>query len=488
MEIDFSDFCVGDRVVFEVQFSDEDFKAFSRLSADTNRLHHDEAFALQSGYGRPIVPMHLVIAPLSSIAGMHFPGLPSLYLGHEVRAIAPVYYGENIRYCARIQAINRHHRVFVVRVLCLRGVDIVLDATLRVQSRLSHWRAEEDNLVKRSSALKTALITGASGDIGRACAVRFAADGWNLLLVDRGNSDRRAQLEAALTGSGVTIEHCTVDLMDQSARSELADKLEAASDIATVVHTASPPIDSPLMNLVEVNYAALKDIARAVLPQMLEMQNGSVVFVGSAAMMKEIAEWDDYASAKSMATSWLARFDHKYSAYGVRGMTIAPGFVNTRFSQSVRGDAPSLLPEDVASSILTMVRDRSAALRLQDVHHTTDGDYGFHAVGESGRAARSLDNAGIAVQTASSPSEIPGGFDRDAITDDVATLICKTLRLPPDYDLTGGGLGITPNWDSLAQIELMLAIEAGLQIGFDSSEFEGLTTYERLIDACRVKV
>jgi len=124
----FDDFAVGDVTVFERNITREDFAVFSGLSGDTNPLHHDEDHARNTRFKRTIVPLHLLLAPLSSVAGMAFPGEPSLYLGHEVRAAQPVHYGEALRYSARIEAVNLAQRVLTLRVLVLRGTEIVVEA------------------------------------------------------------------------------------------------------------------------------------------------------------------------------------------------------------------------------------------------------------------------------------------------------------------------------------------------------------------------
>ena len=74
----FSDFTVGDSIFFTKTFAISDFEAFSHLSGDTNPLHHDLEYSLNTEFGTPIVPFHLIASPLSFVAGMNFPGTSSL--------------------------------------------------------------------------------------------------------------------------------------------------------------------------------------------------------------------------------------------------------------------------------------------------------------------------------------------------------------------------------------------------------------------------
>src|SRR6185436_16589741 len=98
----FVNFSVGDSVSFTRRFSQADFDMFSRLSGDQNVLHHDAAVAAGSQFKRPILPLHITAAPLSAVAGMIFPGEPSLYLEHHLRAVGPAFYDEELTYSARI--------------------------------------------------------------------------------------------------------------------------------------------------------------------------------------------------------------------------------------------------------------------------------------------------------------------------------------------------------------------------------------------------
>ena len=79
MKHKFSDFSVGDLIYFNKTFKNNDYKKFAEISEDFNPLHHNNKYALKYGDGHNIVPLHLIISPISRIAGMNFPGTPSLY-------------------------------------------------------------------------------------------------------------------------------------------------------------------------------------------------------------------------------------------------------------------------------------------------------------------------------------------------------------------------------------------------------------------------
>lgn len=70
----------------------------------------------------------------------------------------------------------------------------------------------------------------------------------------------------------------------------------------------------------------------------------------------------------------------------------------------------------------------------------------------------------------------------------VARLIARILQLPDNHDLSDGGLGVTPGWDSLKQIDIILGLEEALGIRFSSGELSELTRFSELEGTCQRKL
>jgi len=75
-----------------------------------------------------------------------------------------------------------------------------------------------------------------------------------------------------------------------------------------------------------------------------------------------------------------------------------------------------------------------------------------------------------------------------ATGESIAKLIAHILQLPDNHDLADGGLGVTPGWDSLRQIDIVLSLEEALGIRFSSEELSGLTRFSDLEGTCRRKL
>jgi len=93
--------------------------------------------------------------------------------------------------------------------------------------------------------------------------------------------------------------------------------------------------------------------------------------------------------------------------------------------------------------------------------------------------------------TTPEPSQGPPP-DSDVATVDgqspTASLVRQLLKLPANADLSEAALGITPGWDSLKQIEILVSLESEFDIRFLSSEMESLHRFTDLDSLCRTKL
>lgn len=485
---EFSAFKVGEIAVFEQRFEASDFDDFTKLSGDHNPLHHDAEYAATSEFNRPIVPMHMTIAPLSRIAGMIFPGDPSLYLSHEVRSILPVFYEDNLRYSARITAVNENLRTLTIRVLVLRKAEVVIDAQMRVMARVESW-APQSTQPDLTPAPAASLVTGATGAIGTALTLHLARRGHDLVLVDRGDGPKREALATALaniTGAGQRVDFLTADLTKPGDVADLCEALSARDDVTSVFHSASPPLDAPLGDLVQVNYTALQQISEAVLPAMLLRQEGVLTNVGSVATERVIPGWHDYAAAKAMAGQFIGGFDKTHGPFGVRGVNILAGLVATAYSLQAQGSAPAMAPQELAEAIVEVALDeRIDSAVMVEWNGRRNGAVGFHEKRPT-PAPVAPSAASSSCQTLATDRSGEGVLS--SLKSQVAEVLRARLNLPEGTDLSEGGVGNTPGWDSLRHIELVLHLEERFGIRYSASDVEKMFNFQSLIQVTRARI
>jgi len=505
MDRQFDDFSVGDSVSFGRQFTPDDFAAFSVLSGDRNPLHHDAAYAARSTFGRAIVPLQLVAAPLSAIAGMFMPGHRSLVLDSQFRAIEPVDYGVEVVYSAQIVSKHPALRALTIRVIAFDGRRVLVEGRLRVRVRddvpAGVWADVDCPEIENSTRHRVALVTGSTGAIGSAVCVALARNGWTLILHHRGNEDLAAQWQRTCRQEGSEAHLWRCDLASTATRREALVALASLPAASLLVHSACPSVVAPLVETMEVNFAALRDLGEALLPGMLQRQYGDIVFLGSSALEHAPQGWDDYVAAKAAATHYLRTFDRRYATYGIRGTVVAPGRVSGPFSQEAislsppdahipfqdhhPNDADCLLPEEVAETVLDLVerRDRPSggyvSVSPGVIRH---GAWDFRP----SPAAPAGTEPSLPTRSSLDHSErgptlhasVPASAMSDH--DELETLVRRMLHLPETADLSEAALDKTPGWDSLGHLQLLLSVESALRVSFSSQEMSQTTRYSEL--------
>lgn len=180
-----------------------------------------------------------------------------------------------------------------------------------------------------------ALLTGASGGIGRAIAEQLAREGVALVLSGR-REDALAETARAVEALGGRSAVVPADLGDVASIATLAQKAEAAlGPIDILVNNAgidtggrfasSPPEE--LRSSIEVNLTAPMLLTRELVPGMADRGRGHVVFVASAAGKFGPAYVPAYAATKAGLIGLTQSLRGEYARSPVGFSVVCPGFV-----------------------------------------------------------------------------------------------------------------------------------------------------------------
>jgi 3-oxoacyl-[acyl-carrier protein] reductase len=172
----------------------------------------------------------------------------------------------------------------------------------------------------------TALVTGASGGIGRAIAEAMLAAGHRVVSLDRRLPD----------WSHARLESVVVDLFDPTATADAATDVAARHDVSHVVHNAGVIRPNPIEQTTAEDIAALSQLhlgaaltlVQAVLPGMKQRHFGRIVLIASRAALG-LATRTAYAATKSgmfgMARTWAL----ETAPHGITVNLVAPGPIET---------------------------------------------------------------------------------------------------------------------------------------------------------------
>jgi len=141
---------------------------------------------------------------------------------------------------------------------------------------------------------RSALITGAGQNIGRACAIRLAQDGFNIVVNGRSNRAACDEVASIIRAAGGKAEIAMGDVGSAAGAKAIADAAIAAfGGIDVLVHNAAIRPETPFLEMSEhewsevlnVNFGASFWLARAALPGMVAKGWGRVInFAGMNAI------------------------------------------------------------------------------------------------------------------------------------------------------------------------------------------------------------
>lgn len=186
---------------------------------------------------------------------------------------------------------------------------------------------------------KNAIVTGASGGIGRAITEELARYGANVWACCRKPDTKFETWLAELASEyGVSLTPCFFTLGDEESMSrglqEVFDTKQPINILVnnagtTTVGTVLETSMETLHHTFEINYFSQIFICQKVFRRMMRNRSGSIVNVSSSQAICPQAGRLAYASSKaalSLATQLMAR---EFAPFGVRVNAVAPGAVNT---------------------------------------------------------------------------------------------------------------------------------------------------------------
>ncbi len=122
---------VGDRAEREFEVTQELIRRFAEISGDTNPVHLDAAYAAGMRFGGTVAHGMLTAGFFSGILGTQLPGTGSIYLGQELRFLAPVRPGDRVRCEVELTELgDRRRATFATRAWV--GERLVVDGEARV--------------------------------------------------------------------------------------------------------------------------------------------------------------------------------------------------------------------------------------------------------------------------------------------------------------------------------------------------------------------
>ena len=203
---------------------------------------------------------------------------------------------------------------------------------------------------------KTALITGAARGIGKAIALRFAAEGANIAFTDLVIDENGKATEAEIASLGVKAKGYASNAADFAQSEEVVKQVkEDFGSIDILVNNAGITKDGLMLRMTEaqwdavigVNLKSAFNFIHACVPVMMRQRGGSIINMASVVGVHGNAGQANYAASKAGMIALAKSVAQEMGSKGIRANAIAPGFIDTAMTQE--------LPEEVRKEWMNQI-------------------------------------------------------------------------------------------------------------------------------------
>jgi len=234
---------------------------------------------------------------------------------------------------------------------------------------------------------KTAIVTGGSRGIGRACVAELANQGAQVAVVYHRNQEAAERLLAELRDAPGRVRALQADVRDYERAHQLVESLLGEWERLDILVNSAGIVQDGLLgamtmqqwrDVLETNLGGTYNYCHAVVQPMMMQRRGSIVNLSSTAAEFAARGQVNYAASKGGIDGLTRALAKELAARNVRVNAVAPGMIETDMSQVVRGVAGEQIksviplrrigkPFEVAQVVAFLASDEAAYITGQVV-------------------------------------------------------------------------------------------------------------------------
>ncbi|MCR5523529.1 MAG: 3-oxoacyl-ACP reductase FabG [Clostridia bacterium] len=238
---------------------------------------------------------------------------------------------------------------------------------------------------------KSVFITGVSGGIGKAVALRLARDGYSVAGVYNRNVSGAEELGAQLKKAGAVFRLYEADLAEPDAAQAVFMQAEKDSGgFYAVINCAGVALSKLTQDVTadeynrvfNVNFGSVFNICRLALPYMIKEQRGKIINISSIWGVKGASCETLYSASKAAVIGFTKALAREVAPSNIQVNCIAPGVIDTAMNNHLSDREKAELaaeipagrfgkPDEIAGLVSFLAGDNSSYITAQVI--TADG-------------------------------------------------------------------------------------------------------------------
>ncbi len=337
---------VGQVFHYRLRIDEALVEQFAAMSGDRNPIHVDRAAARSYGFDRPVAHGAILLSAVSRMIGLDIPGHGAVWMSQSVEWLSPTFVGDEIELSVTVSQVSAGTGML--------GLDVVAKRADGAVVMTGHGKVKMgqklDGHTPTPDGRRAALVTGASGAIGGAIALRLAASGIAVAVHANQSAARAEALLGEIRAAGGS--GCVV-LGDLASGEEGAAQVAGAALVELgrldiVVHAATPPLNT--VSVDELSMAAFEPYLRSYLggalgllkvvrPGMAQRRSGRLIFIGTAAASAPPPGWAPYVAAKEALWGLVKCLARELGPDGITTNMVSPGLTISELTANVASRA-----------------------------------------------------------------------------------------------------------------------------------------------------
>ena len=222
---------------------------------------------------------------------------------------------------------------------------------------------------------KLALVTGGSRGIGKACALKLAQAGYDVVINYAGNVEAANKTVEEIKALGVEAEAYKFDVSNQAEVDEnIAKIVEKYGRIDILVNNAGITRDDLFIRMGEDKWSAVINtnlnsafyVSKPVVKVMMKQRSGAIVNMSSVVGVSGNIGQANYSAAKAGLIGFTKSLAKELGARNIRVNAIAPGFIATDMTKDLANTEEMMkliplkrmgTPEDIAAAVKFLTVD-----------------------------------------------------------------------------------------------------------------------------------